>query len=276
MHGQKRESSEYQYRASAVRLRVILTKTHPAKPKTLTPESIFRLHCNVTNVLYSFICSNGPRASRGAYSLETVMTQASFRQFRTFQAVATSVGRAILASVLVIRSSASLASAQITFAGVTKYAFNGGALAATATVNGLSVTQDGFNVTTSPLFANVSQAAVGGVGNNFGRVSLTVQPFFYINVPFRMEVAFTKPTTANVIFNATVLGSVNGNSVGGVTFTFSPATVYDQPYSNGPGSGFFSLTVNNVSINARQTNAQLTGSIVQAPPHKTGGQVTSQ
>lgn len=204
------------------------------------------------------------------------MTQISFRQFRPFQAAATSVGRAILASALVIGSAASLASAQITFAGVTKYAFNGGALAATATVNGLTVTQGGFNVTTSPLFANVSQAAVGGTGNNFGLVSLSAQPFSYINVPFKMEVAFTTPTTANVIFLATVLGSVNGNSAGGVTFTFSPATVYDQPYSNGPGSGFFSLTMNNVSINAGQANAQLTGSIVQGPPHNNGGQVTSQ
>jgi len=47
-------------------------------------------------------------------------------------------------------------------------------------------------------------------------------------------------------------------------------------YSNGSGSGFFSLTLNNVSINAGQTNAQLTGSIVQGPPRNTGGQITSQ
>ena len=153
------------------------------------------------------------------------------------------------------------AGAQITFAGVTTYAFNGGGLAATATVNGLTVTRDGFNVTTTPLFANISQAGIGGNGNNLGRISLTGQPYFYINVPFQMQVAFTTPTASSQQFFATVLGSVNGNSVGGVTFSFNPSTISNIPFSNGPGTGTFSLSVNNVSVNSGQTNAQITGTI---------------
>lgn len=153
------------------------------------------------------------------------------------------------------------ASAQVTFAGVTSYAFNGSGLTATATVNGLSVTQDGFNVTTSPLFGNLSQAGIGGVGNNLGRVSLTGQSFAYVDVPFLMQVAFSTPTVGNQQFFATVLGSVSGNTAGGVTFTFDPSSITGIPYSYAAGSGTFDFAMNNTSVNAGQTSAQLTGTI---------------
>jgi len=168
-------------------------------------------------------------------------------------------GLAVAAALVV--GVAAQASAQITFAGVTTYSFNGNALGATASFQGLSVTQNGFNVTTTPLFANISQAGIGGTGNNLGLVSLSAQPFLYINTPFSLGISFTTPTAGNQQFFATVLGSVSSNTHGGVTISFSPSTIANIPFTNGPGSGTFDFAVNNLSVNAGQVNAQLTGTI---------------
>ncbi len=184
------------------------------------------------------------------------MAKTSFSSLSLRRVVTTSLVAAAVAA-----GASTTASAQITFAGVTSYAFNGGVLAATATVNGLSITQDGFNVTTTPFVGNISQAAIGGVGNNLGRISLSGQAFFYVNVPFQLQVAFTTPTAGSQQFFASVRGSVNGSTVGGVTFRFNPSVITNIPFTNGPGSGTFDLSVNNVSVNAGQLNAQLTGDI---------------
>lgn len=201
-------------------------------------------------------CISKPDWRRLPLLVETLVAKTSFpsralRRVVTFGLVAAAA----------VACASTTASAQINFVGVTSYAFNGGVLAATATVNGLTVTRDGFNVTTTPFFGNISQAAIGGVGNNLGRISLTGQPFFYVNVPFQLQLAFTTPTAGSQQFFASVRGSVNGSTVGGVTFRFNPSVITNIPFTNGPGSGTFDLSVNNVSVNAGQSNAQLTGDI---------------
>jgi hypothetical protein len=165
-------------------------------------------------------------------------------------------------AVAVALGAASPLAAQINFAGTTTYAFNGGALASDATLGPLSVSATGFDVTTVPLFGNVSYAAVGGINNNFGSISLGSSPYAFLNVPFQLLIAFTTPTTASQSFFASVFGVVSGTGNGGVQFTFSPSTIFNIPYSNGQGTGTYDLTINNFSITPGQTNGQLTGTIV--------------
>ena len=179
---------------------------------------------------------------------------------RTLETAAPRRLRGLLVAGALVVGVASQASAQINFAGATTYSFSN-AFASTNSTQGLSVKADGFNVTTTPLFANVSQAGIGGIGNNLGLVSLSSAPAFYINVPFALKVVFSTPTANNQTFFATVLGSVSSNTNGGVTISFSPNSYSNIPFSNGPGSGNFTFAVNNLSVNAGQSNAQLTGTI---------------
>ncbi len=159
---------------------------------------------------------------------------------------------------------ASPVAAQINFAGTTTYAFNGGSLSSTASLGPLTVQQNGFNVTTLPFGGNTSFAAVGGIGNSFGAISVTptTTPFGILNVPFQMLIAFASPQTANQTFFATVMGIVSTSASGGVNFTFSPSSINNIPFISGGNTGTYSLTVNNVSINGGQTSAQITGSIL--------------
>jgi hypothetical protein len=177
-------------------------------------------------------------------------------------AIARTPSRLRYLAAAVALGAASPAAAQINFAGNTTYAFNGGVLGSTATVGGLTVTNTGFNVTTVPILGNLSLASVGGIGNNFGAISLTGAPTFYNNVPFQLLLAFSSPTTANQTFFATVFGIVQSAANGGVNFTFSPTTINNIPFTSGAQTGTYSLTVNNVSVTPGQVNAQFTGSIL--------------
>jgi len=165
-------------------------------------------------------------------------------------------------AVAVALGAASPVAAQITFAGSTTYAFNGGSLASTASVGGLTVTNTGFNVTTVPIIGNLSLASVGGIGNNFGAISLNGTPYFYNNVAFQLLIAFASPTTANQTFFASVFGIVQSASNGGVNFIFSPSTISNIPFTSGNQTGTYQLSLNNVSVTPGQANAQLTGSIL--------------
>jgi hypothetical protein len=169
------------------------------------------------------------------------------------------VASGVVAAALVV-GMASTASAQITFAGTTTYAFNAGALASTATLGGLSIHQNGFAVTTDAF----GFAGIGGTTNSLGSLSLSTQTFNYTGNTFTLRVAFTTPTTGNQTFFANLLGSVSNNtsSVGGATIKFSNGTITGIPFTNGPGTGTFDFSVNNVSINAGQSNVLLTGDIV--------------
>lgn len=165
-------------------------------------------------------------------------------------------------AVAVALGAASPVAAQINFAGNTSFAFNNGSLGSPASIGSLTVTNTGFNVTTVPIGGNLSLASVGGIGSNFGAISLGGTPTFYNNIPFQLMIAFTSPQTANQTFFATVFGIVSSAANGGVNFTFSPTTINNIPFTSGNQTGTYSLTVNNVSVTPGQVNAQFTGSIL--------------
>lgn len=143
---------------------------------------------------------------------------------------------------------ASPVAAQITFAGSTTYAFGANALSSTATLGSLSVTQNGFNVTTvgGPPF---SIGSVGGMGNSFGLITLTSAPMSLVSTPFKLLIAFTSPSTGNQQFFATVLASVVGGANGTAMFHFNPSIINNIPFSTTGGTtGTFTLAMNDVSV----------------------------
>src|SRR5438552_2179418 len=151
---------------------------------------------------------------------------------------------------------AAAASGQITFTGFVTYKFDGQSFGATRTIGGLSITQDGFSVTTNTF----GYAGIGGTGNSLGRMSLAASPFIYDGHTFEMQLAFTAPTTGNQTFFANVFGSVTDFN-GGAHIRFSPAVISGIPFSDGATSGTFDLSVNDVSIFPSYTGVLLTGDI---------------
>jgi hypothetical protein len=157
---------------------------------------------------------------------------------------------------------ATTATAQITFAGVTTYKFDAQSFAPSATLGGLTVTQNGFSVVTTP--TNPGSAAINTAGNSLGFVSLNNLPFVYTGHTFQMQVAFSSPTTNNQTFFANVLGTVSIGSAGPkgvVRIVFSPAQITGIPFTNGTAGGVYNFTVNDVKLEHGQTSL-ITGNIV--------------
>jgi hypothetical protein len=157
---------------------------------------------------------------------------------------------------------ATTASAQITFAGVTSYKFDAQSFGASATLGGLTVAQNGFSVVTNS--NTLGFAAIGAPGNSLGLVTLNNAPFVYTGHTFQMQVAFTTPATNNQTFFANLLGTVStsGNGPHGVVrIQFSPAQIIGIPFTNGPGGGTYDFTVNDVKLE-HNTSTYITGNIV--------------
>ena len=164
------------------------------------------------------------------------------------------VAGAVAASVMT--GMAATASGQITFAGITSYKFDAQGFAPTATLGGLTITQDGFSVVTNTF----GYAAIGGIGNSLGTMSLAAIPFIYTGHTFEMQVAFTSPTTGDQFFLANVFGAVT-NFDGGAHLSFNPSMILGIPFTDGTNSGTFDFFVNDVSIFAGSTGVRLTGDI---------------
>ena len=165
------------------------------------------------------------------------------------------------AAVALAMGTATTASAQITFAGVTSYKFDAQSFAPSATLGGLTVAQNGFSVVTNSNTAGF--AAINTPGNSLGLVTLNNAPFTYTGHTFQMQVAFTTPTTNNQTFFANVLGTVSttGGPHGVVRIQFSPAQIIGIPFSNGQGAGVYDFTVNDVKLE-HNTSTYITGNIV--------------
>lgn len=171
------------------------------------------------------------------------------------------IGKGLVIAAALVVGIASQAAAQITFAGTTSFAFNGGASSTPNTLvsSGLTLANTNFSAITN----NAGFASVGGTGNSFGSVALTNQVFNYAGNSLELRIAFSSPTVANnQTFFATVMGAVSGTNAGGVRIAFSPSAINGIPFTNGPGSGTFTIDVNNVSINAGDANVLITGDIV--------------
>ena len=177
------------------------------------------------------------------------------------------VNTCMLAATLTIGSLAMRADA-INFSGSAAGAFSGGAPSSTSSLNTLNYFGSTFNDMTSA----GGFLAFGGDGvanttnfNNFGAFQLLTGTAMFSGNPFQLLLTFTNPGGINggqsTSFNAIVFGQVT-NVSGGVQVAFSPNS-QAYTFSNGVQTGSFTLTVNNVSINAGQT-ASLTGYIVSS------------
>jgi hypothetical protein len=154
---------------------------------------------------------------------------------------------------------------------------------ATATMAGLTYSNSTFSGTTANGFRALGgNANPGSNFNNLGSISLSTAPNTY-NAPFTLQVTFTAPQGINgsntATFTATITGTVRSDNTGGVfidfnntpqLFTFNDTNCEPNPEAQPPsaghttcGSGSFSFSLNDVSIDPGQT-VSLTGQITGA------------
>lgn len=159
--------------------------------------------------------------------------------------------------------------APVTFQGSTLAAFNGGTLASTASLDGLSYLNSTFNTTSSNGFAALgNEAGTGPSGsnvNNLGSLSLTGTAADYTGDTFAIQVTFTAPAitsgTHPANLTATLTGSVTATNQGGVFIDFA-STPHNFNFNDGTQTGSFVLSVNDVSLTAGSTDVPVTGQIV--------------
>ena len=173
---------------------------------------------------------------------------------------------------------------EVFIAGFTNGCFGSGcAPGATATSGGLTFSNSTFSGTTANGFRGIgANANPGSNFNNLGSMSLSTAPQSY-NTPFTLQVTFTAPQGINgsntATFTATITGTVRSDNTGGVfidfnntplLFTFTDPNCEPNPEPQPPsagnttcGSGSFSFSVNDVSIDPGQT-VSLTGQITGA------------
>lgn len=177
-------------------------------------------------------------------------------------ATAKTLALTIAAIALFTLSQGTVRADEITVSGTTTGAFNGQTPSTSATLLGLTFNSSSFTATTSGGFAAVG--GVGGSNNNLGTLTLANTTATYNGNTFTLQVNFTSPTgiagSSTTRFTANLIGNVASNGAGGVFVNFGNNGSQTFTFSNPNGSGTFSLTVNNVSINPGQT-VSLTGNI---------------
>jgi hypothetical protein len=201
-----------------------------------------------------------------------------------FRTATKSLVLAIAALTVFIAAHGTAKADQIFIAGFTNGCFGAAcAPGATATAGGLTFSNSTFAGTTANGFRGLGgNPNPGSNFNNLGSISLSTAAQNY-NVPFTLLVTFTAPQGMNgtnqATFTALVTGSVVSDNTGGVfvhfdntplLFTFNDSNCEPNPEAQPPsagqttcGSGSFSFSVNNVSIDPGQT-VSLTGQITGA------------
>jgi hypothetical protein len=123
-----------------------------------------------------------------------------------------------------------------------------GGTTASNTPTGITFTTGSFNGMTSGGFAGFS---------NLGLYGLTCTSCTFANVPVDFQITFTVPAGISgnpSTFVANLFGNVNSNNQGGADIVFATPT-QNYTFTDSSGSGSFSFTVNNVSINPSGTTA---------------------
>jgi hypothetical protein len=159
---------------------------------------------------------------------------------------------ALLASAMV----AAPAQAQIVVSGTTRGCFGVACLGLPAdAIQGLSFSGGSFNGTTDAS----GNVAIGGIGNNFGLLTLTSDPNYdYNGISFSLFFDFTQPqgSVGNPVFTSSLSGIVTQTN-NGVLFTFNPNVI---------SNGFAEVTISNpVGVNADNPAQQISGAISVAP-----------
>ena len=173
---------------------------------------------------------------------------------------------------------------EVFIAGFTNGCYGAGCFpGASATSGGLTYSNSTFQGTTANGFRGIGgNANPGSNFNNLGSISLSTAPQNY-NTPFTLQITFTAPQGINgsnsSLFTATVTGTVRSDNTGGVfvdfdntplLYTFNDVNCEPNPEAQPPsagqttcGTGSFSFSVNDVSIDPGQT-VSLTGQITGA------------
>ena len=163
----------------------------------------------------------------------------------------TAMAAALLASALV----AAPAQAQLPVAGTTRGCFGVGCLGlGTDAFQGLVFTAGTFFGTTDAS----GNVPIGGVGNNFGTLTLSSVPGNYNGQSFSLFFDFTQPqgSVGDPIFTASLTGIVTQTN-NGVLFTFMPNTL---------SNSFATVTISNpVGVNADNPAQAISGNISVAP-----------
>lgn len=134
---------------------------------------------------------------------------------------------------------------EVTVSGTTSGTFSSG------TPTGISFTPGSFSVTTVGGFTTVG--AVNTANDSLGTITLNNTPGAFTGQTFTLVVTFQAPagiTTGNpATFTATLTGTVNSTGNGGVFLNFDNNPI-NFTFNDGTTSGTFSLSVNDVSVNA--------------------------
>ncbi len=166
---------------------------------------------------------------------------------------------------------------EVTLAGYTNGCFNcasppNSSAVQQASLSGLSYTNSTFNGATAAGFRAFGAApAPQGTQavNNFGSFFLASSLATYTGNSFTLRVTFTAPTGiaggGSQLFTATLTGSVMSDNQGGVFIDFDN-TPQLFTFSNGTGSGSFSLVVNDLSIAPNSSN-DISATIISAQQH---------
>jgi len=146
---------------------------------------------------------------------------------------------------------------QLNLQGSVTGGFNG---TSSTTYGGLSYTGSTFNVNTAGGFFGLGGNAGTINLNNLGSFSLSGTPTNYSSpaTAFTLDVTFNVPTgiagSNSTTYTAALQGDVTNSKSGGVYIQFdnSPRLF---TYSNGAGSGSFTLSVNDLSLFPTQTTS---------------------
>lgn len=192
-----------------------------------------------------------------------------------------SLAVAVAAIALMISSHGLAKADEVTISGYTNGCFNcGGAppntsATQTASLFGLTYTNSQFNDTTFlgnlGFGGNPTPAGTQNV-NNFGSFALANSLATYTGNTFSLRVSFVAPTGitggSSQIYTATLVGAVNSTGQGGVLIDFNN-TPQVFSFTNATGTGTFTLTINDVSVNPGQV-ASLDAFITGAQRQPTG------
>ena len=180
----------------------------------------------------------------------------SFSTVSSLRAVRGLLATGAVAASLVI-ASASTASAQITFAGTTSFRFGtSGAWHSVLGIggvsnDGLTFSNTGFNITTvgTPSLSNGVIPALST--NSLGKLFLKDRSNIYDGDIVQMLVTLSNPTAPNQVFTSALTGTIHNCTscfpLDYVTISWAPG-VTGVPFTNGPGTGYFDMTVSDETV----------------------------
>ncbi len=172
---------------------------------------------------------------------------------------------ALLALTIGFANVSSAFADEVTVNGNTTGSFNMGPTGSTATSSGLVFTGGTFTVTTVDGFTAIGNVNVAD--DSLGTFTLSNAAHTFTGESFRLFVNFTAPTgiagSTTATYTAALTGTVSSDGLGGVFFDFNN-TPQTFSFANGGTTGTFTLSVNDVSVNA--------GGVVALSGNVTGSQ----